>query len=293
MRLLTLRTVLVATDHSPASDAALETARRLVEASGAALHVTHVTVPGAPAEARGHRHSSDVALEQAAPAVRQQRHHMLIGDPAAQISGLANRLGADLIVLGRHADAGRHRPGEKLGSTAYAVITTSAAPCLVVRQTLDLPLQRALVATDFSEAARGALLVALSWTSALRSRASDHEQPRLLAFHVATGGSATRARSDQRTLDLELESLRRSAGGWAGVEVRGVTRTASDPAKCIVDCAQQDAVELIVMGTRALQPTGDLALGSVSDAVVREVDIPVLLVPPIVWHEFAHDLDEP
>ena len=291
MRLLTLRTVLVATDHSPASDAALETAHRLAEASGATLHVTHVTVPGTPPEARGHGHTSDVALGQVGTAVRQQRHHMLNGDPAAQISGLANRLGADLIVLGRHADAGPHRPGRKLGSTAYAVITTSAAPCLVVRRALDVPLRRALVATDFSEAGRGALLVALSWTSALRSRAPDHEEPKLLALHVETGGSAARSGAEPITWDHELESLRRSAGGWAGVQVRGMTRGASDPARCIVECAREDSVDLVVMGTRALQPTGDLALGSVSDAVVREVDIPVLLVPPIVWREFAHDLD--
>lgn len=292
MRLLTLRTVLVATDHTSASDAALETARRLVEASGATLHVTHVNGRDTPSEARGHAPGPGFSLGRAGPTAGQQRYHMLNGDPAAQISALANRLKADLIVLGRHAEAGRDRPRQELGSTAYAVITTSAAPCLVVRHTLDLPLQRALVATDFSEAARGALLVALSWTSALRSRASNHEQPKLVALHVETDGSAARERSDQRTLDHELESLRRSAGGWAGVEVEGVTRTASDPARCIVDCAQQDAVELIVMGTRALQPTGDLVLGSVSDAVVREVDIPVLLVPPIVWHEFAHDLGE-
>lgn len=289
MRLLTLRTVLVATDHTPASDAALETARRLVEASGATLHVAHVAAPDTPAEAR---QTADGALGRAGPTARQQRYHMLNGDPAAQISGLANRLDADLIVLGRHGDAGSHRPGRKLGSTAYAVITTSAAPCLVVRRALDLPLRRALVATDFSEAARGALLVGLSWTSALRSREADHEEPKLLALHVETGGSGTRAGADQKTLDHELESLRRGAGGWAGVAVEGVTRTANDPVRCIVDCAREDDVELVVMGTRALQPTGDVALGSVSDAVVRELDVPVLLVPPNVWHEVAHDLDE-
>lgn len=288
MRLLTLRTVLVATDHTPASDAALQTARRLVEASGAKLHVTHVAVP----DTRGPTHRMGAALGRAGPTARQQRYHALNGDPAAQISALANRLAADLIVLGRHGDAGSHRSGQKLGSTAYAVITTSVAPCLAVRRALDLPLQRALVATDFSEAGRGALLVALSWASALRSRAPGHVEPKLLALHVEADDSPTRALAAQKTLDKELESLRRSAGGWAGVEVEGVTRTANDPARCIVDCARQDAVELVVVGTHALQPTADVALGCVSAAVVRELDVPVLLVPPHVWREFAHDLDE-
>ena len=112
-----------------------------------------------------------------------------------------------------------------------------------------------------------------------------------MALHVETEAQARRAVSDQKTLDQELESLRRSAGGWAGVEVRGVTRTAADPAGCIVDYARDEAVQLVVMGTRALQPTGDVALGSVSDAVVRALDVPVLLVPPAVWREYAHDLD--
>lgn len=290
MRLLTLRTVLVATDHTAASEAALETARRLVEASGANFHVTHVAAPDTPGEV--HARSAEIALGRAGPTARQQRYHVLNGDPATEISALATRIDADLIVLGRHGDAESPRPGRRLGSTAYAVITSSAAPCLVARRTLDLPLRSALVATDFSEAARGALLVALSWISALRSRASVHEQPKLLALHVETDGSAARARSGQKTLDQDLDSLRRHAGGWAGVEVQGVTRSASDPVTCIVDCAREDAVQLVVMGTRALQPTGDLALGSVSDAVVRGLDVPVLLVPPNVWREFAHDLDE-
>ena len=109
MRLLTLRTVLVAPDHTPASDAALETARRLVEASGAKLHVAHVAAPDSPAETR-RRHTPDVALGRAGPTARQQRYHLLNGDPAAQVSGLANRLDADLIVWATGAAAPAHTP---------------------------------------------------------------------------------------------------------------------------------------------------------------------------------------
>src|SRR6059058_1195963 len=42
MRLLTIRTVVVATDLDPSSDGALDSASRLAAAAGAALHVVHV-----------------------------------------------------------------------------------------------------------------------------------------------------------------------------------------------------------------------------------------------------------
>ena len=42
MRLLTLETILVATDLTETSDAAVETAMRLADAAGARLHVAHV-----------------------------------------------------------------------------------------------------------------------------------------------------------------------------------------------------------------------------------------------------------
>jgi universal stress protein A len=53
--------------------------------------------------------------------------NVLIGTPAAEIRQLAEKIGADLIVLGAH---GRHGLGLMLGSTANAVL--HGAPCDVL-----------------------------------------------------------------------------------------------------------------------------------------------------------------
>lgn len=286
MRLLTLRTILVGTDLTPASDKAIDTARRLAEASGAKLRVVHVRAPGAAPP-------DEDDLARRAGFTPGKRHvDILTGDPAAEISALANRIGADLVVLGHHRDPSRPPGDAPVGSTACAVITKSDAPCLVVSRPLDLPIRRVLVATDFSEAARGALLAALSWTSALRSRAPNHPEPRLVALHVESSPLDAHCLSqDSDELNRELSSLKRSAGAWSGVQVHGLTRSGSDPDKCIVECAREEAVELVVMGTHARSAVGHVALGSISDAVVRSQDIPVLLVPPAVWREYARELD--
>ena len=52
---------------------------------------------------------------------------VLIGTPAAEIRQLADKIGADLIVLGTH---GRHGLGLMLGSTANGVL--HGAPCDVL-----------------------------------------------------------------------------------------------------------------------------------------------------------------
>ena len=293
MRLLTLRTLLVATDLTPTSDLALDAGRKLAAAAGASLHIAHVAPPGARPgpedETRaGHAHSLRAAMVHTDELMTEERFHMLTGQPAMAIASLASNIGADLIILGRHRDG---VPGGRVGSTAYAVIGHATAPCLVIKRPIALPLRRVLVATDLSETARGALLVALAWASALRERVPGAAEPDLVAFHVGAKGPGARA-DEQEIMDYELELVRESAGSWAGVQVEGTISSGDDPATAIVEAATRQPPELVVMGTRAVRTPGDSELGSISDAVVRHLDVPVLLVPPTVWRAYARDLEE-
>jgi nucleotide-binding universal stress UspA family protein len=296
MRLLTLHTVLAATDLTETSDPALGTAGRLAAAAGATLHVTHVATPSAEIIARPGRRSEYIrdvytAMRRAGLATGEQQVHVVTGDPPAAISSLADRIGANVIVMGRHREGTQLLPGRPVGSAAYALITHSVIPCLVIRQPLALPLQRTLVAIDRSESAPGAMLVALSWTSALRSRLSGAGEPTLTALHVNTAAGALG--DDPRTseaMDHELDALRRSAGGWAGVTVQGVTLAGEDAVKTIAHYAMDCHAELVVLGTRGLSGESNSELGSISAAVTRQLDVPVLLVPPAVWRDYAQDL---
>ena len=52
-----------------------------------------------------------------------------------------------------------------------------------------------------------------------------------------------------------------------------------DPAEIIIDFAQRNDVELIVMSTRGRKGVSHMFLGSVAEKVIRNSSIPVMIVP--------------
>jgi nucleotide-binding universal stress UspA family protein len=213
------------------------------------------------------------------------------GDPASAIADAADRVNTDVVILGRRPNAAS-RHGRPLGGCAYAVVTRSRAPCLAITEPLRLPIRKALVAIDQSETARGALLVALSWVSAIRSRNEGDEKPTLTVLQVEPGSNDPRAAAmvEPRTIEHEVDTLRRNAEAWAGVTVLDETVDGTDPAKVISCYARQSGSDLVVLGTRGFEDP-EAGMGSTSASVTREVSIPVLLVPPAVWRDHAKDID--
>jgi nucleotide-binding universal stress UspA family protein len=220
------------------------------------------------------------------------RVHVKTGDPASTLSELADDISADVIVIGRHRERGARQSDSPIGSTAYDVVTRTLAPCLITSRSLEVPIRNAVVAVDSSETARGALLVALSWTSALRPLKPDAQSTTLTALHVETGRRLSPPDAHRRrTVDHELDVLKRGAGSWAGVSVTGATETSDNPVDAIVQFANDQDTDLVVLGTRGLSAQRLSGLGSVSAAVTKRLTVPVLLVPPAVWRNYAHDID--
>src|SRR6185436_3729149 len=164
-------------------------------------------------------------------------------------------------------------------------------PCLAITGLLSLPIRSALVALDHSPASRGALLVALSWVSALGARSASGERPMLTALHVDTGTHAANQSFITQTVQNEVGVLRRSAGDWAGVNVHSVTLTGRKPAEVIVDYVREHAPDLVVLGTRGLGDSNSMSMGSVAAAVTSRLATPVLLVPPAVWRNHVQRAD--
>jgi nucleotide-binding universal stress UspA family protein len=54
-----------------------------------------------------------------------------------------------------------------------------------------------------------------------------------------------------------------------------------DPARTIVDVAERQAVDLVAMATHGRTGLRRLVLGSVTEAVLRELTVPLLLVRPV------------
>lgn len=279
MKLLQMKVVLAAIDYDDASRVVLEAARRLAEAGGAELHAVHVDVPRLETRSAAGRDEASVnpavtLTDRAKVRIDRGKIHVIAGEPATVTRDLAERIGADLIVLGPHREA--PTADGRLGGTALAIATTSSAPCLIVRHGFELPLRRVLVPVDLSDTARGALVVALSWSSALRG---DGDTPtQLTAMYVGHGATP----SAEIALTEELERVRKDAGAWAGVAIHGVTIASADVAGAIAERARDEHADLIVLGTRGLGLDGVRRLGSVSAEVSHRVDAPILLVPPAV-----------
>src|SRR5205085_502368 len=142
--------ILVPTDFSPPSDAALEYARILAAKFGSSLQILHVIddptaasdfVPDGFAPSTDDIRTALLAharkqLDRLMNFVDRSRYHAhaeaLMGLPAATIVDYADAIGASLIVMGTHGRTGLAHL--LMGSVAEQVVRTAPCPVLTVRQ---------------------------------------------------------------------------------------------------------------------------------------------------------------
>jgi len=271
MWLLTLKSVLLATDLGEASLPALRTAAQLARLAGASLHIVHVAdAPVEGGQARLRQHLADEVHDAPEPTSAQ----VLFGAPTSAIVERAMEVDADAIVLGRHRPG--RTPAGALGSTAAGVVRNAPCPCLVAAVELHLPLERVLVPIDLSEAAGGTLAVALSWASALRPPGGAAE---LIALHVAPSLPAPAA---AERIGEAVQRASASAGDAAHVTFTERVAAGEDPAREILRQAEEISPDLLVLGSRDEESVEE---GGASAAVVRDTRCPVLLVPPVTWRD--------
>lgn len=300
MQLLRLKVVLAAIDDDESSISILRGAHELAGAASARLHVVHVAPSAAATNTsaqsmRGERESTIRGiLERAGLDVAQLSLHLSSGDPAHSIRSLADWIRADVIVLGKHRQRADGRPD--IGSTALRVVTHSWAPCLILPRLLHLPLERVLAPVDLSDVSRGALVVALSWASALRGAAATvgsipAEVVSLTALYVDSSSVAREGEPPpNEALENAVRHLRDDAGAWASVGITAGTKWDSDVPRAIAEYASEHQSDLIVLGTRGLGLDDVGRLGSVSLDVAKRIDTPLLLVPPAMWSTHAATL---
>jgi len=125
---------------------------------------------------------------------------------------------------------------------------------------------------------------------ALEYALTQHASDAIVVFHAMDptdiygygGGEAAGVAHDgvQETIEEEAEELLSKARTQAsnhGVEVSTATATGS-PADAIVGYADEQAVDLIVIGSRGNTGAKRLLLGSVAERVVRRSPTPVTVV---------------
>ena len=94
----------------------------------------------------------------------------------------------------------------------------------------------------------------------------------------ATAPKESRSGQDVAKLQQDLESVAQDLRA-SGIEAQPLLLTeGNDPAKAFLELADQQGVELIVIGLRRRSPVGKFVLGSVSQDILLHADCPVLAV---------------
>ena len=274
---LELHNILFATDFSPAAAAALPFAAHLAQEFGAKLHAVHAKAPESYAlpateiwpivNEQLEKESGDLkrALHEDYPALTSDVI-VMEGAVIDVVETVAEAKHADLIILGT---SGRRGIGKFiLGSIAEEILRRATCPVLTVgpHAAPGLPHEKTfhkiLYATDFSDGARGAA----TFTVGL----AQEQQARLTLLHVIDrphAGDLVRPHELETSALDHLASFVRGEHGLASepktVVVHGV------PADKILDVAQRERTDLIVLGLRRAK--GYIRATHLPNAVAHQV----------------------
>jgi len=270
--MLRIRTILVPTDYSTVARRAYDHARYIAERYAAELHVLHVSEQVEPGVSERMAHSASYAeARPVVPAVRRvRRAHRRGASVPATILAYAEEIDADLIVLGTEGRSGARRI--VLGSTAEEVVTRAPCPVLTVRaggtSVPGMDVRHLLVAVDFSGVShmlvRHAQELAAAYGADL-DLLHVIEEPgasafyRIDEFQSRVPAVATHAR--QALIEL-------ARGGARAVSTRYHVLVGR-PARDILDFAEAQDTDLILLGVGHARGDRFGLLGGVAEQVVR------------------------
>lgn len=265
-----MKRILVADDGSVDGQHAVRWAAGLAgPGSGREVHLLEaVALPSIPAEAwlvsAGQLvETAESVVRMRLEAVKSQLEkdgvathlHLLRWLPAEAALETADRIGADLIVVGRH---GRSARRALLGSVSGEISREAKVPVVVVRGDGGVtPPRRILAALDGSPASRVAVAAAAAWFP-------DAE---ILGASVRHG--------DEGLSEAEIRTQLAAAGVDEG-RSRALTLD-GHPAEQLIEAAKRERIDLLTSGRRGHGPLRDLFVGSVAEKLLQLAPCPILL----------------
>jgi nucleotide-binding universal stress UspA family protein len=209
------------------------------------------------------------------------------GKPAVQISEYAAEQDADLIVVGRQGLTGLGR--RLLGGVTEQILHRSDVPVLVVPgeddDEMEADYSRVLITTDGSENAD----VAIPHGIAIAQR-YDSGIHVLNVVDLQAAGGVFNAGGLEKEFIERLDARGQDAVDSVATEIKdsapdltvetAVERTASfeGAAAGVREYAEENDVDLFVMGSHGRSNLKRQLIGSVASTVLRTVDVPVLVV---------------
>ena len=286
--------LLVPTDFSAPSDAALAHARTLAGALGADLHVLHlignaflhavVSDPRAIKTAAQKR-LNDRLTEDNRGSVQITAAVDNSDTPAEEIVRYARTHNITLIVMGTHSRSSASHA--LIGSVAEKVVRGAPCPVMTIREAPGTPspaaagIVRILVPTDFSAPSDAALAcareLAAGFGASIRLLHVLDELPGTAALGAEFGTEPPEARL-ARIRDAQNRLTHRMGGHDPGAASATTEVIVGRSAEAIVGAAADGDFDLIVMGTHGRRGIAHLLMGSVAEHVIRGARCPVMTV---------------
>src|SRR5690625_333071 len=305
--------ILVPLDGSPFSEEVLPLALGVAERCGAEIRLVHVRRTRERGIFLGRVVEEETAVEEgledlAAELSSESGISTSIGvldaeEVVPELCAEIEREGIDLVVIATHGWGGLRRAW--LGSVTDQLVRAASVPVLAVRPRGDEPrpdppkdsvivgsrqpiypeeIEEALIALDGSDLSEEVIEPLLDLVG------PEAHCTLIRVVLIPVPGDIMSASWDPSLWRDYLPSLRseaerylegveeRIAGRVAGVE--GVVLAELNAANAIIEYAREKGVGLIAMATHARRGVERLALGSVTDKVLRGADAPVLMVRP-------------
>jgi nucleotide-binding universal stress UspA family protein len=282
--------VIVGVDGSERSVEALALADLLGPALGRRVVIAHVhpyrQLSSLFAEGEYERLEREVAestfkqIREHLPSVPEHRMQLVAGDsPAAGLHALAEAEGATLIVVG---SSHRSAIGRILvGGTGERLLSGASAPVAVAPAgyaTAGAGIQTVGCGFDGSKESHRALAWAteLARTTSARLRVLSVYEPTLPVSLALGGGLPTAPINEVLRRQCDEELAQAMSALDADIDAAG-TLVDGDARELLAD--ESAGVDLLVVGSRGYGPLRAVLLGSVSSALVRSAQSPLVVVP--------------
>lgn len=290
-----IRRIVVATDFSAGSDAAVERALQVARAHAASLELLHVFDVSVWHSLRGVFDAKRLAGELPQDLALRERLRALadalaaqtklevsasfeVGDAVPAIEAHARKTGAALLVLGVRADP--EVPG--LGSTALKLLRAAPCPVLIVRPHSTRPYENVLSAVDMRDVSKRVADTAVTLFPAARHRLFCAVDPQWQREVWRATGAQSAMQSMHESLQAQaahhLDQLAHTLSGKAEHTVLAEV-VDLPPVHAVVARAESLPADCVAVGHHGQGPLTERLLGSTAQDLIHHTARDVLVVP--------------
>ncbi len=278
-----MRKIIVATDLSGRSAAAVTRALLVAKATGAELEVLHVVdddLPSHVADATAER-TKDTLAEQlrAAGAPDTVRIEVVFGRPWRAVVDRATEQHPDLLVMGAHRDRGLL--DMFFGSVLHRSVHLSPVPVLSVAAEPDGPYERGIIGTGFSsrDVAAAVLAHEIAPGAELRVVHSYHIPFRGLIYRTDSQGDISK--HERNTVEGPIREQMTSFVkrlSEKGIEVETTIREGG-PVLVLLDEVRTGQAQLLAIGRHAGEAPFPMAMGRTASELLSYLPCDLLVHP--------------